>query len=162
MAALGFGDIPVRVFAEAFNLVDDGGWVAFNIKETFLDERDTSGFSVFIKTLILSEYLDIYGGDRNAMGQTRRPPRTTQRTTQLAAQPRNRIRDLAPVRGALQVAAGVPERSLGRSPRGALPAGPSSGRSRAERGPGSTGRGSASHARQASRSRPSLLAAVVG
>ena len=64
VAALGFGDIPVRVFAEAFNLVDDGGWVAFNIKETFLDDRDTSGFSVFIKTLILSEYLDIYHMER--------------------------------------------------------------------------------------------------
>ena len=64
MAALGFGDIPVRVFAEAFNLVDDGGWVAFNIKETFLDDRDTSGFFVFIKTLILSEYLDIYHMER--------------------------------------------------------------------------------------------------
>jgi predicted TPR repeat methyltransferase len=59
VASLGFGDIPVCVFAEAFNLVDDGGWVAFNIKETFLDNRDTSGFSVFIKNLILSEYLDI-------------------------------------------------------------------------------------------------------
>ena len=64
VAALGFGDIPVRVFAEAFNLVDDGGWVAFNIKETFLDNRDTSGFSVFIKNLILSEYLDIYHMER--------------------------------------------------------------------------------------------------
>jgi predicted TPR repeat methyltransferase len=64
VAALGFGDIPVRVFAEAFNLVDDGGLVAFNIKETFLDDRDTSGFSVFIKTLILSEYLDIYHMER--------------------------------------------------------------------------------------------------
>ena len=64
VAALGFGDIPVRVFSEAFNLVEDGGWVAFNIKETFLDNRDTSGFSVFIKTLILSEYLDIYHMER--------------------------------------------------------------------------------------------------
>ena len=64
VAALGFGDIPVRVFTEAFNLVDDGGWVAFNVKETFLDNRDTSGFSVFIKNLILSEYLDIYHMER--------------------------------------------------------------------------------------------------
>lgn len=64
MAALGFGDIPVRVFGEALNLIDDGGWVAFNIKETFLDDRDTSGFSVFIKTLILSEYLHIYHMER--------------------------------------------------------------------------------------------------
>ena len=57
VAALGFGDIPVRVFAEAYNLVEDGGWVAFNIKETFLDNRDTTGFSLFIRNLILSEYL---------------------------------------------------------------------------------------------------------
>ncbi|MDH4192225.1 MAG: class I SAM-dependent methyltransferase, partial [Betaproteobacteria bacterium] len=64
VAALGFGDIPVRVFAEAFNLVENGGWVAFNIKETFLDNRDTSGFSVFIKNLILSEYLDVYHMER--------------------------------------------------------------------------------------------------
>lgn len=64
VAALGFGDIPVRVFAEAFNLVEDGGWVAFNIKETFLDNRDTTGFSVFIKNLILSEYLHIYHMER--------------------------------------------------------------------------------------------------
>lgn len=64
VAALGFDDIPVRVFAEAFNLVDDEGWIAFNIKETFLDDRDTSGFSVFIKRLILSEYIDIYHMER--------------------------------------------------------------------------------------------------
>jgi len=64
VAALGFGDIPVRVFAEAYNLVEDGGWVAFNIKESFLDNRDTTGFSVFIKNLILSEYLDIYHMER--------------------------------------------------------------------------------------------------
>jgi predicted TPR repeat methyltransferase len=64
VAALGFGDIPVRVFAEAYNLVEDGGWVAFNIKETFLDNRDTTGFSVFIRNLILSEYLHIYHMER--------------------------------------------------------------------------------------------------
>jgi len=64
VAALGFGDIPVRVFAEAYNLVEDGGWVAFNIKESFLDNRDTTGFSVFVKNLILSEYLHIYHMER--------------------------------------------------------------------------------------------------
>ena len=39
VAALGFGDIPPRAFAEAFNLVLDDGWIAFNIKEEFLQER---------------------------------------------------------------------------------------------------------------------------
>lgn len=64
VAALGFGDIPLRAFREGFNLVEDGGWIAFNIKETFLGNRDTSGFSVFIKNLILTEYLDIHHMER--------------------------------------------------------------------------------------------------
>ena len=52
VAALGFGDIPPLAFAEAFNLVSDGGWVAFNIKEDFLDDGDSSGFSRLIKRLL--------------------------------------------------------------------------------------------------------------
>ncbi|MDX9910482.1 MAG: class I SAM-dependent methyltransferase [Phycisphaerales bacterium] len=36
VAALGFGDIPPRAFATAYNLITDGGWVAFNIKTEFL------------------------------------------------------------------------------------------------------------------------------
>lgn len=64
VAALGFGDIPPQAFLEAFNLIETGGWVAFNIKESFLDNRDTSGFSLFIKQLILSEYLDLHHLER--------------------------------------------------------------------------------------------------
>ncbi len=64
VAALGFGDIPPSAFREAFNYVEDGGWIAFNIKETFLGNRDTSGFSMFIKNLILTEYLDIHHLER--------------------------------------------------------------------------------------------------
>jgi hypothetical protein len=64
VAALGFGDIPVRAFWEAFNLIEDGGWIAFNIKETFLDADDTSGFSVFVKTLILTAHLDLFHLER--------------------------------------------------------------------------------------------------
>jgi SAM-dependent methyltransferase len=48
VAALGFGDIPPLAFAEAFNLVADGGFVAFNIKEHFLDDGDPTGFSRLI------------------------------------------------------------------------------------------------------------------
>jgi hypothetical protein len=33
VAALGFGDIPPEVFESAFELVEDGGWAAFTIKE---------------------------------------------------------------------------------------------------------------------------------
>src|SRR4051794_29110621 len=44
VAALGFDDIPPLAFAEAFNLVADDGWIAFNIKADFLDDKDGSGF----------------------------------------------------------------------------------------------------------------------
>jgi SAM-dependent methyltransferase len=52
VAALGFGDIPPRAFAEAFNLVADDGWIAFNIKEHFLDDGDPTGFSRLIGKLL--------------------------------------------------------------------------------------------------------------
>lgn len=60
VAALGFGDIPPRAFLQAVNFVRDGGWVAFNIKETFLDNSDQSGFSRLIRELIFSEYLNVH------------------------------------------------------------------------------------------------------
>ena len=60
VAALGFGDIPTKAFLEAFNIIKAEGWVGFNIKETFLDSSDDTGFSTMIRELIFSEYLDIY------------------------------------------------------------------------------------------------------
>ncbi len=59
VAALGFGDIPPRAFVEALNLIDKEGWVAFNIKETFLYKTDKTGFSKLIRELIFSEFLNI-------------------------------------------------------------------------------------------------------
>ena len=64
VAALGFGDIPPRAFLQALHFVARDGWVAFNIKETFLDNSDTSGFSRLIRELIFSEYLDLYHIER--------------------------------------------------------------------------------------------------
>lgn len=60
VAALGFGDIPAKAFIEAFNVLQSEGWIAFNIKETFLDKNDTTGLSVVVRELIFSEYLDLY------------------------------------------------------------------------------------------------------
>jgi len=60
VAALGFGDIPANAFIEAFNIIESQGWIAFNIKETFLDKSDETGFSIAIRELIFSEYLDVY------------------------------------------------------------------------------------------------------
>lgn len=60
VAALGFDDIPPHAFLQALRFVKTGGWVAFNIKETFLDHSDTTGFSRLVRELIFSEYLDTY------------------------------------------------------------------------------------------------------
>lgn len=68
VAALGFGDIPTMAFIEAFNILQSKGWIAFNIKETFLDKSDETGFSITIRELILSEYLDVYYLERYNTG----------------------------------------------------------------------------------------------
>ncbi len=60
VAALGFGDIPTSAFIEAFNIIKSEAWVAFNIKETFFNISDESGFSKMIRELIFSKYIDIY------------------------------------------------------------------------------------------------------
>ncbi len=54
VAALGFGDMPPEAFAAAYNLVEDGAWVAFNIKSRFLSEdgEKPSGFAGLIKTML--------------------------------------------------------------------------------------------------------------
>jgi SAM-dependent methyltransferase len=48
VAALGFGDIPPAAFAEAFDLVRPPGWVAFNLRDRFIDDDDPAGFGAFV------------------------------------------------------------------------------------------------------------------
>lgn len=64
VAALGFGDIPPRAFFNGLKLVRTDGWLAFNIKETFLDHTEKTGFSRLVRELIFSKYLDIYHLER--------------------------------------------------------------------------------------------------
>jgi hypothetical protein len=64
VAALGFGDIPAKAFANAFNLLAPSGWIAFNIKDSFLLESDSSGFSRLIKSLIVSDVLEVHHLER--------------------------------------------------------------------------------------------------
>ena len=52
VAALGFGDIPPVAFAEAFNLVESPGWIAFNMRERFLEDDDPAGFGTFIERML--------------------------------------------------------------------------------------------------------------
>ncbi len=64
VAALGFGDIPPRAFVNAFNLVADGGWVAFNIRDTFLEHREMTDFSRTVRELVFTDYLEIHHLER--------------------------------------------------------------------------------------------------
>ncbi len=64
VAALGFGDIPAPVLAEGFGLVSDSAWIAFNIKDSFLDPSDDSGFSTLVRELIFSDCLQLHHMER--------------------------------------------------------------------------------------------------
>jgi hypothetical protein len=55
--ALGFGDIPPLAFAKALDLIATPGWLAFNLKESFLSEQEESGFSALIRTLNREGYI---------------------------------------------------------------------------------------------------------
>jgi len=48
VAALGFDDIPPKAFLNAFNMVQDGGWITFNIKDKFLTDKDDTGYKDII------------------------------------------------------------------------------------------------------------------
>lgn len=52
VAALGYGDIPTQGFINAFNLVEQGGWIAFNIKDRFMSEEDGSGYHDTLKAMM--------------------------------------------------------------------------------------------------------------
>lgn len=58
VAALGFNDIPTMAFLNAFNLLQDDGWVAFNIKDRFLTEDDLTGYKDLLGGM-LGNCLDI-------------------------------------------------------------------------------------------------------
>lgn len=60
VAALGFDDMPPDAFKQAFDLIPEGGWVAFNIKADFLDEAaDESGFRALIRSLVRDGELEV-------------------------------------------------------------------------------------------------------
>ena len=59
VAALGFGDIPAAAFTSAYNLIRQGGWVAFNIKSDFLKPDAAGGFAELIRHMIDSRLIDL-------------------------------------------------------------------------------------------------------
>ncbi len=58
VAALGFGDIPPAAFANAFNYVAPGGFVAFNLRDHFLEDTDPSGFNLLIRRMLTEGTID--------------------------------------------------------------------------------------------------------
>jgi len=58
VAALGFGDIPPLAFAEAYNLISEHGWIAFCIKDRFLEEEE-SGFSHLVGRMMEEGAMDL-------------------------------------------------------------------------------------------------------
>ncbi|MGP1273469.1 MAG: class I SAM-dependent DNA methyltransferase [Phycisphaerales bacterium] len=59
VAALGFGDIPPEAFIAGFEKVRVGGWVAFCIRDRFVDADDGSGFSRLIDHLIRDGVIEV-------------------------------------------------------------------------------------------------------
>jgi len=59
VAALGFGDIPPEAFFEAYNLVEDGGLIVFNLRDEFLRTKNKKGFSKLISYMLQEEFMEI-------------------------------------------------------------------------------------------------------
>lgn len=59
VAALGFGDIPPLAYFNAMNFLSVGGLVALNIKEEFLDERYTFGFSELVRRMVRGQVIRV-------------------------------------------------------------------------------------------------------
>jgi SAM-dependent methyltransferase len=75
VAALGFGDIPARLYYNALDFVSTGGLLAFNIKADFLDPRYSHGFSALIRRMVDEQYvrLEATRRYRHRMGIDGRP-----------------------------------------------------------------------------------------
>jgi predicted TPR repeat methyltransferase len=59
VAALGFGDMPPEAFLEAVRYVSPSGWLAFCIKDRFLDDEDESGFARLVRDMMDSGTLEV-------------------------------------------------------------------------------------------------------
>jgi len=64
VAALGFGDIPPEAFAAAYDLIEPGGWIVFNIKEDFIQHDDDSGFGQMIRDALAGGALELVADHR--------------------------------------------------------------------------------------------------
>ena len=59
VAALGFGDVPPDAFAYAYQQLVVGGWLAFCIKEDFLEDDEPSGFNALVRDMLAEGELEV-------------------------------------------------------------------------------------------------------
>jgi SAM-dependent methyltransferase len=52
VAALGFGDIPPKAFANAFNYIATGGLIVFTLRDRFLERGDKTGYRALINRIL--------------------------------------------------------------------------------------------------------------
>lgn len=64
VAALGFGDIPPAAFAAAYDMLTPDGWLAFSIKEDFLQDSGGSGFARLVRELAERDMMEIRAQER--------------------------------------------------------------------------------------------------
>ena len=64
VAALGFDDMPPEALQEAYDMIGDDGWIAFNIKADFIDAQDTTGFRRLMAEMVRSGALEICASER--------------------------------------------------------------------------------------------------
>jgi predicted TPR repeat methyltransferase len=60
VAAIGFDDLPMEAFVTAYNLVAEDGWIAFNVKEDFLDAGDSTGYGRLVERMQADELLETH------------------------------------------------------------------------------------------------------
>lgn len=75
VAALGFGDIPPEAFRAAFDMVAVDGFVAITLRDDFLSDGDTTGFSGLINSMLASGELEQLGSTvyRHRLATSRDP-----------------------------------------------------------------------------------------
>ena len=64
VASLGFGDIPPRAFAAAFNAITPTGWLGMTIKEDFVAPVDTSGFAKLLQAMVSDGVIEVQAHHR--------------------------------------------------------------------------------------------------
>ncbi len=63
VAALGYDHIGTQAFLNAFDMVADGAWLAFNIRDRFLSDKDASGFRDTVRELV-GERMQVHRSER--------------------------------------------------------------------------------------------------